>query len=146
MKIFIVLANIALGLLLIFYGFNSQMYLYSVTHNPSYAGKSGAESFVQGIKDTLPQRVTTSILGIGLGIFAIVAALAFRKGKRWAMFVLPLFPLMLSLRIFLDVNSAPPAADALVAGPAILFALVLFGFFLLEALYMFFANRSATQA
>ena len=146
MKTFIVIVNLLLGFMLIFYAFNSQMYLYSVTHNASYVGNSGGESFAQDIKNTLPQRITSSILGLALGIFAIASAWAFRKGRRWAMFILPLFPLMLSLRIFFDVYSAPEGAAAFVAGPSILFALILLVFFLLEALYMFLRNKSPAQS
>jgi hypothetical protein len=136
MRTFIFLTNIALGALLIFYSFNSQMYFYNVTHTTAYVGNSGGENFVQGVKDTLPQRTTSTILGLVLGIFAIFAALAFRRERKWAMFVLPLFPLMLSLRTFFGVYFAPKDAAAWVAGPSTLFALVLFVFFLFEALYI----------
>lgn len=75
-----------------------------------------------------------NLLGLLLGAALIVAAIAFQKNKKWANFVLPIIPL--SLSIYLFVAAGRSEAAALVGGPMILFALLLFLFFAIETAYL----------
>ena len=99
MKRLIIIINIALGGLLIFYGVNSALF-YARTQSFSMA----------------------MILNVVLGTFVIIAALAFRKDMRWALVALPLVPLALSqsLRAVLNAFRAAsiPASEGTAGGPA----------------------------
>ncbi|HEY4525828.1 MAG TPA: hypothetical protein VJL32_01875 [Candidatus Paceibacterota bacterium] len=141
MKIFIVFIHVVLGLMLVFYSVNDQLYLYQATQNPSsyypsYSTNSSVQDFVQEIRSSLPQRIAITILGIILGLFSIIGSMAFRKNKRWAILTLPLLPLALSLWFVYQVYSAPPEAVAWTGGIIMLVALILFALFILEILYI----------
>ena len=126
-KILIVIVHIILGLILIFIT-NSPMDIYYKVHNP--------ESYWPDY--SVSRIVAEDIGGIILGVLSIVGALALRKDKRWAIFALPAITLVLVLAMFVSAVNVYP----LVAGPTILFALILFIFFISETAYMVFRKNA----
>ena len=130
-KILIVIVHIILGLILIFIT-NSPMGIYYKVHNP--------ESYWPDY--SVSRIVAEDIGGIILGVLSIVGALALRKDKRWAIFALPAITLVLVLAMLVSLVNAKGGLAAWTGGPKILFALILFIFFISETAYMVFRKNA----
>ena len=136
MKIFFVVVNVILGLLIVFYGgINNLLHLIRLATqdagNQYYYGMSLSQGFAEAIFWTI------------IGIFSIVSALAFRKDKHWATLTLPLPPLALFLYIVYILISSTKSDLAWTGGIMAMGALILLVFLILEILYL--ALRKKTQ-
>ena len=128
MKAFIIIVNVLLGSLIVFYGgVNNLLYLAT----PATQSTSLFQSFIE------------AILWIVVGLFSIISALAFRKDKRWAALTLPLPPLGLFLWIVYILSFSNKSELAWAGGILIMCALILLVFLILEISYL--ALRKRTQ-
>jgi NAD/NADP transhydrogenase beta subunit len=126
MKTLIAIIHILIGLVLIFI-ITSPMDIYNKIQNPQNYWPDYSTS----------QIVIKDVVGIILGIISIVGAVALMRNKRWATFILPMMMLILAVLVFVSALNT----YSLVAGPAILFALIFFLFFITETVYWVFKNR-----
>ena len=133
MKIFFVVCSQLLGAIFVFYGVNSLLHLATLsTQSPDqqyYYGMSLSQGFAEAILRTI------------LGLLSIVGAIAFKKDKRWAAVTLPLIPLALRLWLVYSVYSAPKSEVSWTGDLMMLVALVLFVFFISEALYILLRKK-----
>lgn len=128
MKIFIIIANILIGLVLIFLNVNNILYLANLatqsSDNQYYYGVSLSRGFAEAIFWTI------------VGIFSIVTAFAFRKDKHWATLTLPLPTLALFLYIIYILFSSTKSDLAWTGGIMTIGAIILLVFLILEILYL----------
>ena len=138
MKYFIIIAHILLGFILLFM-INSPMSIYYKIQNP--------QTFWPDY--SVLRIVVETIFGIILGLLSIIGALAFRKDKRWAMFVLPAVTLVLILELLLPLVIASIKGDksayAWTGGIMVLYALVLLVFLISEILYIRLRKQTQTN-
>ena len=138
MKYFIIIVHILLGLILLFM-INSPMSIYYKIQNP--------QTFWPDY--SVLRIVVQTIFGIIVGLLSIIGALAFRKDKRWAMFVLPAVTLVLILELLLPLVIASIKGDksayAWTGGIMVLYALVLLVFFISEILYIRLRKQTQTN-
>lgn len=143
MKIFIIIAHILLGVLLIFYSFNSLMRTYSSINSPN---SGWSAEYVENLKHSLPSTVAESVGGAVLGLLSILGALAFRKDKRWAMFTLPIVTMVLILEALIPLLMASAGGDkasyAWTGDIIVLYALILLVFFISETAYIVLKKRT----
>jgi hypothetical protein len=125
MKIFIVITNIFMGLVVLWLNINNLLFL-------SHPGTN----YYHGI--SIAQGFTYAILGTILGIIIITTAVAFKKDKKWSLLVLATVPLLLGIWIVYQVYSVPVTEVAWAGGIMLFIALVLFTLFVIEILYLIF--------
>mgnify|MGYP001618913957 CR=1 FL=1 len=132
LKISIILIHIALGLILIFM-LDSPLTIYYKVSNP--------ETFWPDY--SVSRIVAETIIGIIIGLLSIVGAIAFMKGKKWAMYALPLTIVVLSIRIiYTTLTAPPPGEDWGLDVLAYFYAFILFVIFVLETAYMIMLGKS----
>ena len=129
MKLFIVIANVILGLLIAFYGgVNNLLHLINLaTQDPSnqyYYEMSLSQGFAE------------AFFWIIIGVFSIVSAFAFKRDKHWAILTLPLPPLTLFLYIVYILYSSTKSDLAWTGGIIMISAIVLFVLLILEISYI----------
>ena len=136
MKIFFVVINVLLGLLIAFYGG-----INNLLHLARLATQDASNQYYYGV--SLSQGFAEAIFWTIVGVFSIVSAFAFRKDKRWATLALPLPPLVLFLYIAYTLFSSTKSDLAWTGGIMAMGALILLVFLILEILYL--ALRKKTQ-
>lgn len=134
MKIFFIVINVLLGLLIVFYGgVNNLLHLANLaTQDPGnqyYYGVSLSQGFAEAIFWTI------------IGILSIVSALAFRKDRHWAALTLPLPSLSLFLYIVYILFSSTKSELAWTGDIMAMGALILLVFLILEVLYIVLRKR-----
>lgn len=134
MKIFLVIVHVLIGLIF-FFSSHSLVDIYQKVQNPA--------GFYPDYSVT--SIVVSRIFGTVLGLISIVAAIAFRKDKRWAMVALPAVTAIITVWMFFSsmiaANKAEEGFLAIANALGMLFAIVPFILFIVEVVYMIFRFR-----
>ena len=144
MKIFIVIIHVVLGLLLVFYGYNTVVSINSRVNNPN---NTWSAEYVTNLKSTLPNEVTKGIAEFIFGVVSLVGAFSFKKDKPWTVYILPLVTLALSFWIIFPLSqyNQDTGENWGLGGIQIMVGLVVFVIFILESGYMIFRRRKSVQ-